>query len=403
MKKPLIAIALFALTATLVTFYPSLESAATTQSSRQQPSTGQINPLPAVAAPPEIEIVFALDTTGSMGGLIHAAKEKIWSIATTMAQTDPAPQIRIGFVAYRDRGDAYVTQVVDLSTDLDSVYARLMDFQAHGGGDGPEAVNQALHDAVHKISWSKGKTVYRAIFLVGDAPPHMDYNEPQYPQIAGAGLERGIVINTIRCGNNANTGSTWRHIASLGNGDFFDVGQDGNAVAIATPFDEEIAKLSVDLDHTRLVYGDAAVHAKHAAKQSATAKLHAESSVASRARRAAFNTSDAAAGNLMLEHDLVEAHASGKVAVDTIAEEALPASLRALAPAARIEAVRETAKERKALSEKLTALAEKRDQFIEQKLEAEGGADDSFDLQLFDVVKRQAADLGISYEGGAKY
>ncbi len=60
---------------------------------------------------PKIELVFALDTTGSMSGLINAAKDKIWSIANTMATADPAPEIKIGIVGYRDRGDSYVTTV----------------------------------------------------------------------------------------------------------------------------------------------------------------------------------------------------------------------------------------------------------------------------------------------------
>ncbi len=95
-----------------------------------------------------VEVVFVLDTTGSMSGLIHAAKEKIWSIASTLAQAQQAPEISMGLVAYRDRGDAYVTQVIDLNRDLDSMYAKLMDFAADGGGDGPEAVNEALEAAI---------------------------------------------------------------------------------------------------------------------------------------------------------------------------------------------------------------------------------------------------------------
>jgi hypothetical protein len=88
--------------------------------------------------------VFVLDPTGSMGGLIKAAKENIWSIASTMASAQPAPEIKIGLVAYRDRGDDYVTQVIDLSSDLGSMFATLMDFEANGGGDSPESVNKAL-------------------------------------------------------------------------------------------------------------------------------------------------------------------------------------------------------------------------------------------------------------------
>ena len=121
----------------------------------------------------------------------------------------------LGLVAYRDHGDAYVTKVVDLSADLDSVYATLMDFQAHGGGDGPESVNKALYDAVHSMSWSEQDQAYQVIFLVGDAPPHMDYNEVRYPEIVATALDKGIVVNTIQCGDMPTTVEPWAQIASL--------------------------------------------------------------------------------------------------------------------------------------------------------------------------------------------
>src|SRR3954467_6111588 len=96
---------------------------------------------------PQLDVVFVLDTTSSMGGLIEGAKEKIWSIASRMASGKPTPRIRVGLVAYRDRGDAYVTQTFDLTEDLDAVYKNLRGFRAEGGGDGPEHVGKGLHDA----------------------------------------------------------------------------------------------------------------------------------------------------------------------------------------------------------------------------------------------------------------
>ncbi len=186
---------------------------------------------------PRVDLVFVLDTTGSMGGLIQTAKDKIWSIATTMARAQPAPEIRIGLVAYRDRGDQYVTQVFDLTTDLDSMYAHLMDFKADGGGDGPEAVNQALQDAIARMSWNTQQDTYKAVFLVGDAPPHLDYQDDvQYPASVALARQRGIVINTIQCGNRQDdTVQPWRQIAALGAGDFLKVEQNGGAVALSTP------------------------------------------------------------------------------------------------------------------------------------------------------------------------
>ena len=165
MKTQLIGITLFAATAAVVAFYPALDSDAVTTDPVITPIIDPIHHIvapvdPITNHPPKIEVVFALDTTGSMSGLIQAAKDKIWSIASTMASAQQAPEIKMGLVAYRDRGDAYVTQVIDLSDDLDSMYAKLMDFQAQGGGDGPESVNQALHDAVHDISWSQDPNAY---------------------------------------------------------------------------------------------------------------------------------------------------------------------------------------------------------------------------------------------------
>ncbi len=156
MKSKIITIALFLFTAATVIGYPLFKD------KTNNPIDTLTTILPQ-ADKARIEVVFVLDTTGSMSGLIQAAKEKIWSIASTMASAQSAPEIKMGLVAYRDRGDDYVTRVVDLSSDLDSMYATLMDFKAGGGGDGPESVNQALYDAVHKISWSKDQDTYKVV------------------------------------------------------------------------------------------------------------------------------------------------------------------------------------------------------------------------------------------------
>src|SRR6202171_4406708 len=95
-------------------------------------------------AKPTVEVAFVLDTTGSMGGLIEGAKRKIWSIATAIVDSNPDAEIRMGLVAYRDIGDAYVTRTFDLTTDIQDLYANLLELRAHGGGDWPESVNEAL-------------------------------------------------------------------------------------------------------------------------------------------------------------------------------------------------------------------------------------------------------------------
>src|SRR4051795_10624150 len=101
---------------------------------------------PRPAKKPRVEVVFCLDTTGSMGGLIDGAKAKIWAICNQIAGGKPTPDLKVGLVAYRDKGDAYITQVHDLTDDLDTIHAKLKTFRAEGGGDLPEHVNQALYD-----------------------------------------------------------------------------------------------------------------------------------------------------------------------------------------------------------------------------------------------------------------
>src|SRR5438132_1097405 len=81
---------------------------------------------------PRIEVCFVLDTTGSMGGLIEGAKQKIWSIANEMISTKPTPELKLGLIGYRDRGDEYVVKSFQLTDDIDSIYGHLRDFKAIG-------------------------------------------------------------------------------------------------------------------------------------------------------------------------------------------------------------------------------------------------------------------------------
>lgn len=401
MKTKLLAIALFAFTAATVVAYPLYKNK--TDQIAQRTPTKQVptaNPLANQQA--KIDVVFALDTTGSMSGLIQAAKEKIWSIASSMAQAKPAPVIRMGLVAYRDRGDAYITRVVDLSSDLDSMYATLMDFRAAGGGDTPESVNQALADAVNKMSWSNDDHTYKVIFLVGDAPPHMDYQDDvKYPQTLALAKRKGIVVNAIQCGVDSQTRQNWQQIAQLGTGDYFQVGQAGSAVAVATPYDKKLAALSRELDETRMVYGSAEQKAAFARKQAATEKLHANASEESQARRAAFNASASGKTNLLSKQDLIEDVSSGRVDLKDIDKAALPAPVAAMAPAEQKALITAKAKERKKLQKQIGKLAKEREAYIRQKLETSGGAKGSLDEHLFDAVRAQAAKKGMHYEAQA--
>src|SRR5262245_15517655 len=209
------------------------------------------------AKKPQVEVVFCLDTTGSMGGLLDGAKAKIWSISNQIASGKPTPNLKIGLVAYRDKQDAYVTQVTDLTDDLDAVYAKLKTFQAQGGGDTPEHVNKALADAVGQVKWSTDTKTLRIIFLVGDAPPHMDYTDDvKYPDTCKKACETGIIINTVQCGGDPNCQKIWRDVAVKAEGSYVQIGQDGDVTpVVSTPFDKRLGEINTELARSTLVFG----------------------------------------------------------------------------------------------------------------------------------------------------
>ena len=210
---------------------------------------------PSSADPIDAEVVFVLDTTGSMAGLIEGAKQKIWSIAGGIIERTGG-EVRIGLVPYRDRGDAYVTRVFPLTNNLDQVYSDLQGFRADGGGDAPESVNQALHEAVSEIAWSDSPRVMRTIFLVGDCPPHMDYpDDVKYPESCALATNKNIVVSTVQCGGEPATTPIWKEIAERTGGGFTQIGQSGSMKMVETPFDAEIQKLNAELGRTVLPYG----------------------------------------------------------------------------------------------------------------------------------------------------
>jgi hypothetical protein len=116
-----------------------------------------------------IDVAFILDTTGSMGEEIAAVKTTIQKVASSLGQGNV--KVRIGMVAFKDRGDEYVTKVYPMTTDLDGFTRDVASIRASGGGDTPESVNEGVHVALSKLDWSQD-AVGKYAFLVGDAPPH---------------------------------------------------------------------------------------------------------------------------------------------------------------------------------------------------------------------------------------
>lgn len=342
-------------------------------------------PVAVAVARPRVELVFALDTTGSMSSLIEGAKRKIWSLASFIAQGQPTPDLRVGLIAYRDVGDAYVTKVFDLDEDLDRVYRRLRSFHADGGGDGPEHVARALHESVHKMSWSQEQAVVKVIYLVGDAPPHTDYNDGyDYQRASRAAAGKGIQLHTIQCGTDHAAEGAWRKIASLGGGQYMAIHQDGGMQEEHSRYDDELATLHDKLGRTAIGFGAAAPAV------AAATRMAAEAPVAVKAARAGFMAkNNKAVGG---KGDLVESIASGSVKLADVQAD-LPADMKAMPLEAQDKFVAEKQKERKEISKRIDELSRLRKSELDkrEKDAEKAGVADGFDVAAKKALRKSVA------------
>lgn len=144
---------------------------------------------------PRLDLVFMVDATGSMGDEIAKLKTSLRAMAQQIAQLPGQPDICWGLVAYRDRGDAFMTRTHDFTDDLGAFQNVLARVQASGGGDTPEALNEALHEVVHGLAWRRDAA--RLVVMVADAPPHLDYGGPQYDTDMQAALAKGIKLFAV--------------------------------------------------------------------------------------------------------------------------------------------------------------------------------------------------------------
>jgi hypothetical protein len=235
--------------------------------------------------------------------------------------------------------------------------------------------------------------VLKLLFLVGDAPPQMDYKDDvKYEVTCKLAAERGIIINTIQCGGNANCTPHWRAIAAKAEGSYAQIAQDGGAVVIATPFDEPLSKINVELSKTILVYANPRERAAGEALKEAAGKLPPGAA----ADRVAYCAKD----GYTAANDLCDLIKNKHLKWEEIKKEDLPQELRKLTSEELKKHLDGVDKKRDELRKQALELDKQRGQFIAQKLKEEqraGGKKDSFDDRLLEMLRKQATRHKIVY------
>ena len=144
-----------------------------------------------------LDVLFLLDSTGSMADEIDQIKDTLLSISSRISDLPSQPDLRFGMVAYRDRKDEFVTRVYDFDHQVQRFLDTIRNVKADGGGDYPESLNEAFNVAVHEPNWRLEDAI-RLIFLIADAPPHLDYaNDFSYADEMIQAHRRGLKVFSI--------------------------------------------------------------------------------------------------------------------------------------------------------------------------------------------------------------
>jgi len=145
-------------------------------------------------AVPALDLAFVVDTTGSMDDELSYLQTELDDIVSGIATQFPGISQRWGLVVYRDQGDAYVVRPFDFTSDLATFRQNLAAQSADGGGDEPEAVDQALA-AANQLSWRAG-AVARVQFWIADAPHHLGREAAVVSALHGA-VAKGVHIYPV--------------------------------------------------------------------------------------------------------------------------------------------------------------------------------------------------------------
>jgi hypothetical protein len=340
----------------------------------------------------KVDLVIALDTSSSMDGLIDSARGKLWDVVNLLAHAKPAPVLRVGIISYGNDGydskAGWVRKDAELTTNLDDVYEKLFALRTNGGS---EYVARAVHDATNGMKWDQDQGTLKIIFVAGNEPANQD---PQIPveRALGEARQKGIFVNAIYCGGDgAYEAAGWRQVASLGSGKYAAIDQN-RVVAINTPMDGELAKLSNELNKTYVGYG--MVAKEKAAKQAAMDTASGSAGAPVAASRAAAKASTLYRND---EWDLVDARAHGKKDIGRMKAEELPEPMRRMSESDRTKFLDGKARERGELQKRIADLSQKRDQFIAGERKKQAAGPKTFDDAVTSSVRTEAEAAGFGF------
>ncbi|MGD1846377.1 MAG: hypothetical protein ACFB10_13405 [Salibacteraceae bacterium] len=351
-------------------------------------STPEATFVPAAPAPEKsdskIQVALLLDTSGSMSGLINQAKAKLWKIVNELAtarQDGAIPQLEIALYEYGKstlpQKEGYLQQLVPLTSNLDKVSEELFALTTNGGD---EFCGLTIHEATKNLEWSDSNNDLKLIFIAGNEGFHQGpFN---YQTACSDAISKGIIVNTIFCGNNQEGVNTyWKAGADLADGQFLTIDHNQQIVEVETPYDTTMVRLNSELNGTYVVYGASGYqyYAGNIAQDGNALSMN-RNVAAERAVSKSLN-------NYNGEWDLVTAMQADSTAMDQLKDKELPEEMQTMNTEERQEFLAEKENKRKAIQSEILELNQKRNAFLKTAQQSGG---QSLDDALLSAIRVQA-------------
>lgn len=335
----------------------------------------------------KIQVALCLDTSNSMDGLIDQTKSQLWKMVNELASSrrdGEIPDIELALYEYGNSGLSatvgYVRQVSVLTTDLDLISEKLFELKTNGGD---EYCGWTIQSVTDDLEWSKSNDDLKLIIMAGNEP--FNQGKVDYKISCKAAISKGIMINTIHCGDyETGVRTFWKDGADLSDGEYMNINQDAKVVHIETPFDTEILELNQRLNDTYIGFGRSGKNRKEMQmEQDVNAASYGEANNVERA----VSKSKAAYRNE--EWDLVDAMKKDDKVLKDVKTEDLPEAMQVMTKAEQKEYVEKKATEREEIQTKINDLNTKRQAFIAEKQKTDGAAL-TLDNVMLKAVRKQA-------------
>jgi hypothetical protein len=348
----------------------------------------------AVRRKPVVQLAILLDTSNSMDGLIDQARSQLWRVVNELGNARKGgvmPELQVALYEYgNDRLPAergHIRQVLPFTTDLDKVSEELFALRTNGG---EEYCGQVIEEAVRGLQWSLSGDDLKVIFIAGNE--EFTQGKVDYRTSAASAIARGIIVNTIFCGDRGEGLETkWGVGATMADGRYVAIDQNAQVAEIEAPQDDEIAALGMKLNETYIAYG---LKGSEGLSRQSVQDRNLEAKKGANVQRQIAKSSE---NYNNASWDLVDANKSGKFDLAKVKETELPAEMRTMSLEQRKTHIAKTEQKRQEIQKRIATLDTQRKKYVAAERKKLPAATNTLDEAIIAAVREAGQKRGFVF------